>query len=148
MQITFNPITANAIRKVLNKIVVAEKCVASSATLSFIAESCGGDIRHAIHSLQFLCLGQNPIASTWDPGGDTNSFANSKRRKVSTDLDRKHGSLDLEFSLSSNKHEPFGCRDSVLTVFHALGKVLYNKRVTENIKDSGFFHAFVFGWVV
>jgi cell cycle checkpoint protein len=135
LQITFNPITSNAIKKVLNKILTAENCVASSATLSFIAESCGGDIRHAIHSLQFLCLVQSPILCAWEAEGGTKLFSNNaKRRKISTDVDRKHGSF-----LSSNKQNSFGCRDSVLTVFHALGKVLHNKRIIEEAKISGVF---------
>lgn len=139
MKITFNPITANAIRKVLTKILLTEKCMVSSESVSFIAESCGGDIRHAIYCLQFLCIGHKSTLCTWDPGGGRSLVDNPKRRKVSIGGSRsKKSSQNVDFTVPSIEHNlSIGCRDGVLSLFHALGKVLYNKRLTEKAKDSG-----------
>lgn len=135
LQILFNPITAKAVKKVLNKIMLAEKCTVPSESVSFIAESCGGDIRHAINCLQFLCIGLNTISCSWDPGGNNILLDNPKRRRGSRDGSRSKRSVksaDLTAPASS-----VGCRDGVLSLFHALGKVLYNKRLIEVAKDSG-----------
>lgn len=73
-----------------------------------IAKASGGDIRHAITSLQYFCLKPQPMR----------------------DRSNKCNQLDDGFSLR------FG-RDETLSLFHALGKFLHNKRETESSILSG-----------
>ncbi|KAI5079280.1 hypothetical protein GOP47_0004759 [Adiantum capillus-veneris] len=137
-KVLFNPITANAVKKVLNKIVLAENCSISSESVSFIAESCGGDIRHAINCLQFLCVGFNSVSGTWDPGGKNILYETPKRRRGLRNGTRNKSKRFIKCAASASDHtSSIGCRDGSLSLFHALGKVLHNKRLTENDKDSG-----------
>lgn len=75
----------------------------SNEQIEIIASASGGDIRHAITSLQFFCLRSDTIPSSRlhdaDACGD-------------------------EFSLLLG-------RDNSLSLFHALGKFLHNKRERE-----------------
>ncbi|XP_065856248.1 cell cycle checkpoint protein RAD17 isoform X2 [Euphorbia lathyris] len=83
-KVSFNPITNNSIKKALTRICKQEQCNVTSEQIDLIAKASGGDIRHAITSLQLFC-----------------GFASL-----------------------------FG-RDETLSLFHALGKFLHNKRETE-----------------
>ncbi|KAL3693056.1 hypothetical protein R1sor_006707 [Riccia sorocarpa] len=121
-KIAFNPITVNAILKVLKRVQLIEKCKAPLACLSAIAEGCSGDIRQALTSLQFLCLGyesSSSHSSVWDPGGcrDTKKCSNKTQE------------VDTESEIF--KRPTLGDRDFSLSLFHALGKFLHNKRQTE-----------------
>ena len=129
LQIVFNPITANAIKKLLSKIAVVEKCRVSGDSISSIAESCGGDIRHAISSLQFLCLGN---FRTWATGC-SKSLSDEDTKISEVDDDEKSTDPEIVSSLSpSFERGTSSCsssgRDNVLSHFHALGKFLHNKR--------------------
>lgn len=104
----FNPITVNSIIKTLSKICKGEKLKVTADQIDLIAKASGGDIRHAVTSLQYFCLKSDSI------------------RNGSHKIDH----LDNEYSL------PFG-RDETLSLFHALGKFLHNKRDTENLSTSG-----------
>lgn len=142
LKVMFNPITANAIKKVLTNIATAENCPVSSESLSNIAESSEGDIRHAVNSLQFLCLSPNSTQCTWDPGGVTCRMKKGKRRKVLVGTNRKEISVQgqeciVNTDYSCDRSILIMCRDGVLSLFHALGKLLYNKRHTDVAKESG-----------
>lgn len=104
----FNPITANSIKKILSKICREEQCKVSADQMDAIAKASGGDIRHAITSLQYFCLKPNPTLS------------------LSDEINHSDEGLSL----------PFG-RDETLSLFHALGKFLHNKRESENLVASG-----------
>ncbi|XP_054810722.1 cell cycle checkpoint protein RAD17 [Prosopis cineraria] len=112
-KIAFNPITANSIKKVLFRICQLEQCDVAAEHVDLIAKSCGGDIRHAITSLQFFCLKQNQVHSLLS----SNFFCVSKEKEKAVTLDDGYS---LHFS-----------RDETLSLFHALGKFLHNKRETE-----------------
>ncbi|BBN05617.1 cell cycle checkpoint protein [Marchantia polymorpha subsp. ruderalis] len=124
-KVAFNPITVNAILKVLKKVQLIEKSKAPLESLTSIAENCLGDIRQALASLQFLCLGLDsraPRSSNWDPGGgDAWSF------------ETKLPSNDCKALTQSNVPETptLGDRDLSLSLFHALGKILHNKRFND-----------------
>ncbi|KAH7330813.1 hypothetical protein KP509_20G003400 [Ceratopteris richardii] len=136
-KITFNPITAIAVRKVLNRIMIAEKCTVSPELVSFVAESCGGDIRHAINCLQFLCIGSKSISCSWDPGGDIFLDKSKRKRGTGDNSSVKRKKLSQCKLLEKKCKSSIDCRDSSLSLFHALGKVLHNKRITEADKISG-----------
>ncbi|KAL6867455.1 hypothetical protein ACP4OV_015479 [Aristida adscensionis] len=116
-KIAFNPVTTNAIKKILIRICKEEICDTSEELVHQIAISCGGDIRHAIMSLQYHCL-------------------NSKRRATSATHAGSKGrsSLVPDHKLSNSEPSPCG-RDETLTLFHALGKFLHNKRETHGDSD-------------
>ncbi|KAF4377623.1 hypothetical protein G4B88_006903 [Cannabis sativa] len=107
-KVAFNPITHNSTKKILSRICRLEQCKVSVDQIDLIAKASGGDIRHAITSLQFFCVKPSlahPISSPNRP------------------------IMDEGFPLD------FG-RDETLSLFHALGKFLHNKRETENVVES------------
>ncbi|XP_076957491.1 cell cycle checkpoint protein RAD17-like [Bidens hawaiensis] len=106
-KVAFNPITVNSIAKVLSKICKGEKVRVTPDQINVIAKASGGDIRHAITSLQYFSLKSGSV------------------EKGSHKIDY----LDDECTL------PFG-RDETLSLFHALGKFLHNKRDTECVIAS------------
>lgn len=133
-KIGFNPLTAKAIIKTLTKIWKTEYLSPPPDWLRNISESSGGDIRHAINSLQYLCLGQ--VSGSWDPGGIAClELPESKcRRESQKKVVHSYPSLGcLEFT--SKVNSSMG-RDGSLSLFHALGKFLHNKRETDHIADS------------
>ncbi|XP_030523723.1 cell cycle checkpoint protein RAD17 isoform X1 [Rhodamnia argentea] len=95
-KIAFNPITSNAIKRILSKICSQELCNVTSEQIDLIARASGGDIRHAITSLQFFCL--------------------------------KADLPSLSLSSPMTVHGPHLGRDETISLFHALGKFLHNKR--------------------
>lgn len=106
-KVAFNPITVNSITKVLSKICKGEKLNITADQIDAIAKASGGDIRHAITSLQYFSLKSDSIG------------------KGSNKIDHQDDGYLL----------PFG-RDETLSLFHALGKFLHNKRDTENLTAS------------
>ncbi|MCD7471629.1 hypothetical protein HAX54_012212 [Datura stramonium] len=107
-KVNFNPVTVNSIKKTLTTICRKEQREVDAGSIELIAKASGGDVRHAINSLQYLCLKphRRPILP-------------SKER-----LDNVR-CMDDVFSL------PFG-KDETLSLFHALGKFLHNKRESEH----------------
>lgn len=103
-KVNFNPVTINSIKKTLTTICRKEQREVSADTIELIAKSSGGDIRHAITSLQYLCL-------------------NPQRRPILPLKER----LDNIVCLDDASSLPFG-KDETLSLFHALGKFLHNKR--------------------
>ncbi|KAL2634762.1 hypothetical protein R1flu_006241 [Riccia fluitans] len=130
-KIAFNPITVNGVLKVLKRVQLIEKCKAPFPCLSAIAESCSGDIRQALTSLQFLCLGYESKpshSSVWDPGGC---------RVDKRSSNKSFQKLDTESDVS--KTPALGDRDLTLSLFHALGKFLHNKRQSDaQVQASSF----------
>ncbi|PNY05935.1 cell cycle checkpoint protein rad17-like [Trifolium pratense] len=113
-KIAFNPITVNSIKKVLFRICQMEQCDVTADHVDLIAKASGGDIRHAITSLQFFCLNPNQVCSLSQSTRSPHALKEESNRPVE---------LDDGSSLY------FG-RDETLSLFHALGKFLHNKRET------------------
>ncbi|ESQ31085.1 hypothetical protein EUTSA_v10003881mg [Eutrema salsugineum] len=113
LKISFNPITKNSIKKTLQRISSEEHCKVTTVEIDQMASASGGDIRHAITSLQLFSvkpeLNHTKMKTPW-PGMD-NSY---------------HSGLDSGISSC------FG-RDETLSLFHALGKFLHNKRETDSV---------------
>uniref|UniRef100_A0A2P2J5G0 Cell cycle checkpoint protein RAD17 n=1 Tax=Rhizophora mucronata TaxID=61149 RepID=A0A2P2J5G0_RHIMU len=123
-KVAFNPITNNSIKKTLTKICREEQCNVTAEQIDLIAQASGGDIRHAITSLQLFCV---------EPERGSNASLLNYTSSYSL------GKADESNSLVSGSLL-FG-RDETLSLFHALGKFLHNKRDTEaGIKsDQGAF---------
>ncbi|KAL0643355.1 hypothetical protein Bca4012_041645 [Brassica carinata] len=102
LKVAFNPITKNSIKKTLQRISREEHCKVTTAEVDQMASASGGDIRHAITSLQLF----------------------SVKPQLNHTM---HSGLDSGISSC------FG-RDETLSLFHALGKFLHNKReTTDNV---------------
>ncbi|PKU85098.1 Cell cycle checkpoint protein RAD17 [Dendrobium catenatum] len=121
-KVAFNPLTVNSIKKVLSMLCQEEKCDVTPEQIDQIAQASGGDIRNAITSLQYCCLRpDNLLISPVSTLLETNAKFYSDRSRLSpfTGLLEK-GELDSTY---------FPCgRDETLSLFHALGKFLHNKR--------------------
>ncbi|KAB1201804.1 Cell cycle checkpoint protein RAD17 [Morella rubra] len=113
-KVAFNPITNNSIKKTLSRICRQERCYVAAEQIDLIAKACGGDIRHAITSLQFFCLKPGPQ--------QTVTLCNTTYSREKPD---EACAMDGGFSLHFGK-------DETLSLLHALGKFLHNKRDTEN----------------
>lgn len=120
--IKFNPIAATLLRKTLTDVIAKERKIGSSnvpAPSSSEAKECveaviavsNGDIRSSLHALQML------LQSNKRTLGKRMANGTSKRASAS--------------SLNASG------RESSLVIFHALGRVLYNKRVGDPGDDEG-----------
>lgn len=115
--IEFNPVAPTFVQKALELVLEKERIhslrpnnYVESATLKQLANI--GDLRNAISSLEFMCLlGQ--------PSGKENIHISENRL-----VKRSHRKNPTPLG----SHESLAQRESSLGIFHAAGKVLYNKR--------------------
>lgn len=121
LQIVFNPVTANSIKRLLTKIASTEKCRLSGDYISAIAENCGGDLRHAISTLQFQCTGHCLNSRNVKDIGAF-EFGSARNYLLEDSVVRSS-----EFASGTSSSPTYG-RDNVFSLFHALGKFLHNKR--------------------
>jgi cell cycle checkpoint protein len=118
--IDFNAIAATFMTKALDLMVVKEarksgrKKTVGPQVIQRLAEL--GDIRSAASSLEFLCL-RGDDAEGW---GAKVSFAKKKGPKDVPITKMEQESLELVTQ-----------RESTLGIFHAVGRVVYNKRLPE-----------------
>eukprot|EP01113_Clastostelium_recurvatum_P045965 TRINITY_DN7983_c0_g1_i3.p1 TRINITY_DN7983_c0_g1~~TRINITY_DN7983_c0_g1_i3.p1 ORF type:complete len:1159 (+),score=309.14 TRINITY_DN7983_c0_g1_i3:127-3477(+) len=150
-QIKFNPVAPGLMTKALTAIASSSGHYVSTQVVREIEEQSGGDIRAAIHALQFYCIRTLPQQTK-----PKSSKISSTRSKSGTDVtnaidldDFEDSSPPTSTSLSSSslpssgsmfraprpQSHTFtkqstlsGSRDLSISVFHALGKVLHNKR--------------------
>ena len=123
--IEFNPIAPTFMTKALDLIVAKEaqksgrKKTVSPQVIQRLTEL--GDVRSAVSSLEFLCL----------RGDDTEGWG------TKVNLTRKKGTKDKEVPLTQMEQESLEMvtqRESTLGIFHAVGRVVYNKRHPEDPK--------------
>jgi len=130
--VNFPPISVGAMRKALSRVLSKENLELDANTLTNFCDATSGDLRQAIHSLQFhfIIRKQDKRIST------VNS---SDFRK------RKSGNLQSSKSISATEAVPvlrlhtqneslFGLKDPCLTFFHAFGKIFYKKN--DNVKST------------
>ncbi|KAL6520808.1 hypothetical protein OROHE_016989 [Orobanche hederae] len=119
-KVTFNTVTANSIKRVLKKICREEKFEASDEHIDYIAKASGGDIRHAITSLQYVSLKPHPM-----------HFSSVPKWALAYPDERENWSSHFDDGVSLS----FG-KDATLSLFHALGKFLHNKREIRSLVTS------------
>ncbi|CCJ28253.1 unnamed protein product [Pneumocystis jirovecii] len=122
VQINFNPITKLSLQKIINRIVNIEYHSQKpdlELVESVITSSCG-DIRSALNTLQFI-LGIIKKKSDTEFINHAPFQKNSKKPKLF-----KNQILFIN-SITS--------RETTLGLFHAIGKVVYNKRVGDSLED-------------
>jgi cell cycle checkpoint protein len=123
--IEFNPIATTFMTKALDLMVVKEarksgrKQTVGPQVIQQLAEL--GDIRSAASSLEFLCL-RGDDAEGW---GAKVNFAKKKGPKDVPMTKMERESLELVTQ-----------RESTLGIFHAVGRVVYNKRLPETTETS------------
>lgn len=116
--IDFNNIAPTILTKALDAIVIKEsrksgrRFAPGPAVLKHLAET--GDIRGAVSSLEFLCLAGDD-SGAWS---SKVAFTKPKGRAEATLTKKEEEALKL----ISN-------RESSLGIFHAVGRVVYNKRI-------------------
>ncbi|XP_020591851.1 cell cycle checkpoint protein RAD17 [Phalaenopsis equestris] len=122
-KVAFNPLTVNSIKKVLSMLCKEEKCDVIPEQIDLIAKASGGDIRNAITSLQYYFLRPyNLLSCTTSTLMETNDRFDSDGSRLSPFtglIERREVNFSSRF--------PFA-KDETLTLFHALGKFLHNKR--------------------
>ncbi|XWS45568.1 hypothetical protein CRYUN_Cryun15aG0147800 [Craigia yunnanensis] len=116
-KVAFNPITNNSIKKALSRICRQEQCNVAAEEIDLIAKASGGDIRHAITSLQLFCLKPDVELDL-----SSSNYTPSYPKENANELNAFNGGFSSQYG-----------RDETLTLFHALGKFLHNKRDTENV---------------
>ncbi|GAA5979469.1 hypothetical protein JCM5350_003916 [Sporobolomyces pararoseus] len=137
-EISFNPIAQTIMKKALNRILdqIYSSSTSTSTststlsprpsagTLDLIIQNSNGDIRSALMSLQFLSTLKDASS-----GLLVQSSSNKKgiKKKSKNEASGGGGKELLQFVTS---------RENSLFIFHALGKVLYNKRWGESSLDD------------
>ncbi|KAI3930784.1 hypothetical protein MKX01_037230 [Papaver californicum] len=116
-KVAFNPVTTNSIKMALSRGCKEEQCSATADQIALTAKASGGDIRHAVTSLQYFCLRQRQMPSL-------PIFSSTHLQEKLLDITP----MDAELS--------FG-RDETLSLFHALGKFLHNKRESSHASGLG-----------
>lgn len=121
--IEFNPVAQTYIHKALDLVVKKEarnsmrRRVPGSAVIQRLAEM--GDVRNAVNALEFLCV-RTDINSDW-------SGTVAGKPKKSKDLARLT-------QMEKDSLKLVGQRETTLDMFHATGKVVYNKR--EDLREA------------
>ena len=119
--IDFNPIAPTYMTKALDLVVVKEarksgrKNTVGPQVIQRLSEL--GDVRSAVSSLEFLCL-----------RGDESDGWGAK-----VNFSKKKGPKDVPITkMEKESLELVTQRESTLGIFHAVGKVVYNKRLSED----------------
>ena len=124
--IEFNAVAPTILTKTLETIVLKEarksgrRRTPGPLVLKQLAES--GDVRSAVSSLEFLCL-RGDDGDTWS---SKVTFTKSKKGKTEAPLTQAE---EEALKLISN-------RESTLGIFHAVGKVVYNKRTASQFIEQ------------
>ncbi|KAF9438716.1 Cell cycle checkpoint protein rad17 [Entomortierella beljakovae] len=112
-QIKFNPIAPTIMKKALRRLIDFEfrtkhAYAPETAELEYLIDTHDGDIRAVINSLQFMC-----------------HLTAKKRKKYREQAEKLEEEQEL---LHSSENKMILGQDSSLGIFHAVAKVLYNRR--------------------
>ena len=141
--VVFNPATAPKLVKALAAVAAAERVDVDDAGLAAIAAAAEGDVRCALASLQMFAAGRSGRANTnkgnkGKPRSGKRAAPAPARRKKSAAGDDGEMELDIFGGETDDEDAKRARRDATaadgarrdrgLSVFHALGKILHNKR--------------------
>jgi cell cycle checkpoint protein len=122
----FNPVAPTFVTKALDLVIKKEardsrrRRAPGPAVIQRLADM--GDIRSAVNSLEFLCVRR-------DSNGDWSGTVAAKMKKTGKD------GVPLT-NMEKQSLELVSQRETTLDMFHAAGKVVYNKREDPRIKDT------------
>jgi hypothetical protein len=135
--ISFNKVAPTALTKALAGLAAAEGVVLTHAAAAAIAKAADGDLRNAIQNLQVFA-GAAPRAP---PGGACAALAKASRgRKRAAGGGAKGRASEGEAGGAAGGEHRIAAqlgRDARLCVYHALGKLLNNKRDPEGGGGGG-----------
>jgi cell cycle checkpoint protein len=123
--IPFNAATKAEVAKALLRVAAAERVPLPQAAAAAIAEAARGDVRAAIGALQLRCAGGG------GGGGGADAAGSKKRRKGAAGGAGGGGAGGAGGAAPAKADAAAWARDDTLSLFHALGKLLYNKRLPE-----------------
>jgi hypothetical protein len=119
--IHFNAFTLLNIAKALRAILQNERRSLPEPDLLAVAEQANGDLYNAISTLQFVCTG----AAAAPPPAKPARGRGGKRKAPAA---AASGGAEAASGERQASGVGYASRDSSLSLFHALGKLLYNKR--------------------
>jgi cell cycle checkpoint protein len=129
--ISFNPVAATALLKVLTRISETEVSqnksklqVPSRDTLHSLVVSSSGDIRTAVNTLQFFCCGTNKA----NEQRASCKLKNSTRKKPGNHRTGNKVQKKSTAAVETSDSSFASGKDPVLSLFHAIGKILHCKR--------------------
>ncbi|CAI5470948.1 unnamed protein product [Closterium sp. Yama58-4] len=140
-KVEFNPIAPGAMHKALAAVAAAAWSPLAAPAVAAVADSSAGDLRHAISQLQLLSLStRHSPCHTWDPGGVGGGVGKGGSGGGEEGGGDKGGVLgrgSAGAATSGAGRSSGGAEDSVmgagrddpLSLFHAVGKFLHNKRL-------------------
>eukprot|EP01136_Pigoraptor_vietnamica_P031847 Opistho-1_new@92947 len=134
-RIAFNPVARTSLEKALLRVATAHHAANPAShimpdkdTLKRMAEAACGDVRAAVNALQFACVRdyeRRKHAVVTAGAGKAGGKGKGKSRKAkAADAGEPIGDAD------------YASRDVSITLFHALGKMLYAKRDMEGPTDA------------
>ena len=130
--VALNPATTPKLVKALAAVAAAERVDVDDAGLAAIAAAAEGDVRCAIASLQMFAAGRCGAQGGRARAEDRPKPGSRKRKAPAA---ARRGAAGTEGDDDIKKTHPRDAaaaeaarRDRGLSVFHALGKILYNKR--------------------
>ena len=112
--IAFNPVTKAEVAKALLRIAAAEAAPLTQAAAAALADAAAGDIRAAVTALQMRMGGG---------GGGGGGGGAARKRARGGDKGKAAAAAAPDKAAAG-----WGARNDTLTLFHALGKLLYAKR--------------------
>ncbi|OAG37595.1 hypothetical protein AYO21_08203 [Fonsecaea monophora] len=124
----FNPVAPTFVTKALDLVMKKEaresrrRRVPGPAILARLAEM--GDVRSAVNSLEFLCV----------RGGDGSEWSGTVAAKAKRSLKNKENLPMTE--VEKNSLQLVCQRETTLDMFHAAGKIVYNKREDPRVSDT------------
>lgn len=130
--ISFNPFTPLNIAKALRGILEKERRVLAEPDIQAIAEQSNGDLFNAISTLQFVCTGVAPAGAA-APAARGRGRGTKRKAAGGSSAAGAAG----ESGIGRESQVGYALRDRTLTLFHALGKLLYNKRQEHGGSVSG-----------
>ena len=134
--VAFNPATTPKLVKALSYVANAENVDVSDDRLHAIAVAAEGDVRCALASLQMFAAGRTStvVAGT----NDKTSKGKGKKRGRGENVEKTEKNSAENKTQIGDKNAADGARrDRGLSMFHALGKILYNKRDEEDTSTTG-----------
>ncbi|KAJ3445374.1 cell cycle checkpoint protein rad17 [Anaeramoeba flamelloides] len=125
-EIKMNPIASSLLKKTIKKINQAENLRLSETSIQLLTEQSTGDIRQAINILQMVYLDLKA-----EQYGIVSKYKEKIRKinhKVNQNKKKNKNAKNNLFHNSNNENQQFS-RDAGLTIFHSLGKIIYQKRL-------------------
>lgn len=115
--VAFDTVPRTFVQKALENVANAEGLSTNTVDLLAMSTECGGDLRHAINALQ-LTIGSMP-----------RSISNTSRTVA-------RGRSKVQLEVESTKPVEAGSRQQAMGLFHAIGRLLWCKRIPPTPLDE------------